>query len=46
VKPADAEPIRWSKVMTARARVAARYYDRPDVKALLAEAVLEELERR
>ena len=38
------EPLRWHRVMTARARIAAGYYDRPDVLERLADAVLEELE--
>lgn len=39
------EPIRWSRIRTARARVAAGYYDRADVLDRLAQAVLEEIER-
>jgi hypothetical protein len=38
------EPIRWSRVRTARARVAAGYYDRADVMERLATAVLAEIE--
>jgi hypothetical protein len=41
---AAAEPIRWGKIMTARARIAAGYYDRPDILERLADAVLEELQ--
>ena len=36
--------IRWTKVMTAQARIAVGYYDREDVKRLLLEAVLRELD--
>lgn len=39
------EPIRWARIRTARARVAAGYYDRTDVLDRLATAVLEDLER-
>ena len=47
VSPSSAhpEPIRWSRIRTARARVAAGYYDRTDVLDRLAAAVLEEIER-
>jgi hypothetical protein len=38
------ERIRWTRVMTAQARLAVGFYDRPDVLARLADAVLEELE--
>jgi hypothetical protein len=37
--------IRWSKVMTAQARIATGYYDRKDVKEMVLEAVLKELAR-
>ena len=37
--------IRWSKVMTAQARVAEGYYDRPEVRELLLSEVLNELIR-
>ena len=37
--------IRWSKVMTAQARIAVGYYDRVDVKERVLEAVLHELSR-
>jgi hypothetical protein len=37
--------IRWTKVMTAQARIAVGYYDREDVKRLLLEAVMRELKR-
>jgi hypothetical protein len=37
--------IRWSKVMTAQARIAVGYYERDDVKELILDAVLKELRR-
>lgn len=37
--------VRWSKVMTAQARIATGYYDRKDVKEMVLEAVLKELAR-
>jgi hypothetical protein len=40
-----ANHVRWTKVMTARARMAVGYYDREDVKKLVLEAVLRELDR-
>jgi hypothetical protein len=41
----DGEQIRWSRVLSAQARIATDYYDREDVKAVLVDAVLEELSR-
>jgi hypothetical protein len=41
-----AEFIRWSNVETARARVAAGWYERHDVKSRLVDALLEEMRRR
>ena len=41
-----AQTIRWSKVIAAQARIAAGHYERTDVKAELAEAVLRELQQR
>lgn len=41
----DSEDIRWSRVLAAQARIATDYYDREDVKAILVDAVLEELSR-
>jgi hypothetical protein len=35
--------IRWSRVRAARARVAAGFYDRADVRAKLLDAILDEL---
>lgn len=43
--PVPNERIRWTRVMTAQARLAVGYYDRPDVLARLADAVLQELEQ-
>lgn len=37
--------IRWSRVLSAQARIASDYYEREDVKAFLVDAVLEELSR-
>jgi hypothetical protein len=35
--------VRWSRVLTARARVAAGFYDRGEVRARLIESLLGEL---
>ena len=35
--------IRWSKVMTAQARIAVGYYEREEVKELMLEALMKEL---
>ena len=40
-----ADTVRWSKVIAARARIAAGHYDRKDVKDRLIESVLRELDR-
>jgi hypothetical protein len=40
-----ASKVRWSRVKTARARVASGFYDREDVREKLLEAVLEEMAR-
>ena len=37
--------VRWSRVMAAQARIAVGFYDRREVRASLADAVLRELER-
>jgi len=37
--------VRWSLVVAARARIAAGFYDRREVRASLADAVLRELQR-
>ena len=36
--------VRWSRVKTARARIAAGFYDRESVRRKLVDAVLDELE--
>lgn len=41
----DGEEVRWARVLAAQARIATDYYDREDVKAILVDAVLEELSR-
>lgn len=41
-----ADYVRWPHIATARARVAAGWYDRADVKDRLVDALLEELRRR
>jgi hypothetical protein len=38
--------VRWSRVMAAQARIATGFYDRCEVRASLADAVLQELRRR
>ena len=43
---ATVAPVRWPRVLTARARIAAGYYDRSDVQALVVSAVLGELRPR
>lgn len=43
---ASAGPVRWSRVMTAQARISAGYYERDDVQDLVVTAVLNELRRR
>jgi hypothetical protein len=40
------DQVRWSKVLTAQARIAMGYYDRSDVKQLVIDALLKELRRR
>jgi len=40
----DDSGIRWPLVMSARARLAARYYDRPSVRRRIAGAVLREIQ--
>jgi len=37
--------LRWEKIRTARARVAAGFYDREDVRSRLADAVLRRMRR-
>jgi hypothetical protein len=38
--------VRWARVTTARTRIGAGYYERPDVQDLVVTAVLNELRRR
>ena len=40
------DAIRWSRVMTAQARIAVGYYERADVQDLVVSAVLSELKDR
>jgi hypothetical protein len=42
----EAGGARWSRVEKARARIAARFYDRDDVREKLLDAILDELTRR
>lgn len=44
VSPGVAD-VRWARVGTVRARIAAGYYDRPDIRERLVDAVLEELDK-
>lgn len=37
--------VRMDKIRTARARISAGYYDRPDVRERVLSALLDELER-
>jgi hypothetical protein len=41
----DGDQVRWSRVLSAQARIATDFYDREDVKEMLVDAVLEELSR-
>ncbi len=41
-----AEGLRWSRVRTARARIAADYYERPEVKGVVVDALMVELRGR
>jgi hypothetical protein len=41
----ESDYVRWTKVMTARARMAVGYYDRDDVREKVLDAVLKELSR-
>lgn len=43
--PRDGDGVRWSRVMTAQARITAGYYRRSDVQDLVVTAVLNELRR-
>jgi len=42
----EAGGTRWSRVERARARIAARFYDRDDVREKLLDAILDELMHR
>ena len=42
---ADSDRIRPGRVLAAQARIASGYYDRPEVKDFLIEALLQELRR-
>lgn len=39
------DPVRWSKVQTAQARIASGYYDRDEVQRVVVEQILRELSR-
>ena len=43
LSPRASHGIRWSRVRTARSRIASGYYDRDDVQSRLVDAVLREL---
>lgn len=43
MKPHHAEPLRLDRVQAARERIRLHYYDRPDVRRALVEALLVEL---
>jgi anti-sigma28 factor (negative regulator of flagellin synthesis) len=43
--PGEAD-VRWSRVEAARARIAAGFYDRADVREKLLDAILDELTDR
>jgi hypothetical protein len=43
--PARRDRIRWSRVMVAQARLAAGFYDRPEVSESVVESLWEELRR-
>ena len=42
----DGDDVRWSRIMTAQARITAGYYRRSDVQDLVVTAVLNELRGR
>ena len=44
--PGDGPRVRWTRVTTARTRIGAGFYERPDVQDLVVTAVLNELRRR
>ncbi len=41
----ESDRVRWSKVMSAQARMASGYYERDEVQQFLVEALLRELRR-
>ena len=43
--PRDSNRIRPGRVLTAQARIASGYYERPEVRDYLLEALLQELRR-
>ena len=42
VKPGDPGRVRWNRVLTAQARMASGYYERPDVRECLVDAIMAE----
>jgi hypothetical protein len=40
------DPVRWSRVQTAQARIASGYYERDDVRDYVVDQILRELKRR
>jgi hypothetical protein len=44
--PADDTSVRWSRILSARARIEAGYYELDDVRESIVDALLEELARR
>lgn len=45
-RPGGQAGVRWSRVRAARARIAAGFYDRADVREKLLDALLDELTER
>jgi hypothetical protein len=41
-----ADQVRWSRVLTAQARIAVGYYERDDVKQRVVDALLREFKKR
>ncbi|HET7226848.1 MAG TPA: hypothetical protein VFK69_14165 [Candidatus Eisenbacteria bacterium] len=46
IESARSRDLRWSRIAAARARIAAGWYERDEVQSRLADAVLEELNRK
>lgn len=46
IEAARPRDVRWSRIATARARIASGWYERDDVQSRLADAVLEELDQK